>query len=201
MPAHHSPPRLSRSDTALLIVDVQEKLLPKIADGALLVRNIAFLIDVCRAMEIPVTVTEQYPKGLGPTVSELTSRLPGDRPEKVAFSSCAIDSVVAGFQTSARPKILVCGIESHVCVMQTVLDLLARGFTPFIAVDAISSRYRHDHEVAIRRMEQAGAVPVTVEMAAFELTAVAGTPLFKDISRLVQERMKSLNPNGTALNA
>jgi nicotinamidase-related amidase len=118
--------------------------------------------------------------------------LPSVRPEKLAFSSCAIESVVAGFQSAGRRKILACGIEAHVCVLQTVLDLLALGFTVFVAVDAIGSRYRRDCEAAIRRMEQAGAVPVTVEMAAFELTGVAGTPLFKDISRLVQQRMQAI---------
>lgn len=196
MASSHPPPRMTSADTALLVVDVQEKLIPKIAGAEALIRNIAFLIDVCRALQVPAAATEQYPKGLGATVPELASRLPPNLPEKLAFSSCAVESVLDGFRRAGRHKVLVCGIEAHVCVMQTVLDLLALDFTVFVAVDAIGSRYRSDLEVAVRRMEQAGAVLATVEMAAFELTAVAGTPLFKDISRLVQERMQAIAQEG-----
>jgi len=188
MPAA-SPERLAIADTGLLVIDVQEKLLPKIHEPERLVRNIAFLLDSCKLLNVPVWVTEQYPKGLGPTVPELARRLPAERPEKVAFSSCV--SVADSIQRAGRPKVLIVGMETHVCVMQTVLDLLALGFRVFVAIDAVGSRYPIDHETALRRMELAGAVPVTCEMAVFELTGVAGTPVFKEISRLVQERMKA----------
>jgi nicotinamidase-related amidase len=193
MAAETSPERLSVADTGLLVIDVQEKLLPKIHEPERLVRNIAFLLDACKILNVPAWVTEQYPKGLGPTIPELARRLPAERPEKTAFSSCAVDSVIDGFRRGGRPNILVAGMETHVCVMQTVLDLLALGFRVFVAVDAVSCRYPIDHETALRRMEQAGAVPVTAEMAVFELTGVAGTPVFKEISRLVQERMKAIS--------
>ena len=193
MAAASSPERLSVADTGLLVIDVQEKLLPKIQQPERLVRNIAFLLDACKLLHVPVWVTEQYPKGLGPTVPELAKRLPADRPEKVAFSSCAVTSLVDGLHRGGRPNILVTGMETHVCVMQSVLDLLAQGFRVFVAVDAVGCRYPIDHETALRRMEQAGAVPVTTEMAVFELTGVAGTPVFKEISRLVQERMKVIS--------
>jgi nicotinamidase-related amidase len=182
---------MSAADTGLLVIDVQEKLVPKIADAAAMVRDIAFLIDAARIMDIPVQATEQYPKGLGPTTPELARRLP-ERPDKVAFSCCAIPSVVQSFQRAGRPKILLAGIEAHVCVLQTALDLLALDFGVFIAVDAIGSRYRIDYETALRRLEQAGAVLTTSETAVFEWVGAAGSPQFKEISRLVQDRMKLL---------
>lgn len=186
-----APDRLTAADTALLVIDVQEKLLPKITGADTVVRNTAFLIDACKVLGVPVLATEQYPKGLGRTVSELASRLPGPLPEKLAFSSCAVPAVVDAFR-AGRPKAILAGIETHVCVMQTALDLLALGIRVFLPVDALGSRYRVDHDTAIQRMRAAGAIPVTTEMAVFELTGVAGTPQFKEISRLVQERMKSI---------
>ena len=166
--------------------------MPLIHGGGAVIRNIAFLLDACQVLGVPVTATEQYVKGLGPTVPELARRLPAQRPDKLAFSSCAVPEVVDGFRRAGRPKVLVAGIETHVCVMQSVLDLLALGFRPFVAVDSVGSRYVIDHETAARRMEHAGAVLVTSEMAVFELTGKAGTPQFKEISKLVQERMKAM---------
>jgi nicotinamidase-related amidase len=188
--------RLSTSDTALLVIDVQEKLLPKIDGAAALVRDIAFLIDCCRVLHVPAFVTEQYPKGLGSTIAELAKRLPADPPQKMAFSSCAVPTLTADFRADGRTKILVCGIEAHVCLMQTVLDLIAAEFIVFVAVDGIGSRYASDRQTAIRRMELAGAIPVTCEMAAFELTVMAGSPQFKEISRLVQQRMQAISADG-----
>lgn len=187
-----SPFRLSADSTYLLIVDVQEKLFPKIREPQRLLSNIHFLLDACKVLEVPATATEQYPKGLGPTLPELAAKLPSPLPDKVAFSCCAVDSMLEQFRGSGRTTVLVSGIETHVCVMQTVLDLLALGFRVFVAVDAVGSRYATDHETALRRMEQAGAVLCSAEMAVFELTGRAGTPKFKQISQLVQERMKNL---------
>jgi nicotinamidase-related amidase len=184
--------QLSAADTGLLVIDVQEKLLPKILDAAALTRNIAFLIDAARVLDMPVQATEQYPKGLGPTVPELIGRLPM-RPEKVAFSSCAAPSVVETFHREARPKVVLAGIETHVCVLHTALDLLALDFRVFIAVDAVGARYRIDHDTALRRLEQVGAVLTTAEGCAFEWVGGAAHPRFKDVSRLVQERMKHLS--------
>ena len=180
--------QMTPADTALLVIDVQDKLLNLIPGRAALVRNIAFLIDAAKLVQIPVAATEQYPKGLGPTTADLAKRLP-ERPDKTAFSSCAVESVVEGFRRAARPKVLLCGMETHVCVLNTALDLLALDFRVYVAVDAVASRYAVDHEVALRRMEQAGVVPVTVETAAFEWCGGSGHPQFKHISKLVQERM------------
>lgn len=185
------PTQMSAGDTGLLVIDVQEKLVPKIQAADALVRNIAFLIDGARQLEMPVAATEQYPKGLGSTVAALLPRLP-ERPDKVAFSSCAVPAVVDGFRRLARPKVLLAGIETHVCVLHTALDLLARDFRVYVAVDAVGSRYAIDHEQGLRRMERAGCILVTSEMALFEWVGGADHPKFKAISGLVQERMKSL---------
>jgi nicotinamidase-related amidase len=181
---------MSAGDTALLVIDVQDKLLPLIPDAPALVRNIAFLIDGARLLEMPVQATEQYPRGLGATVAELARRLP-ERPDKVAFSSCAVPAVVEQFHRGARPKVVLAGIETHVCVQHTALDLLALDFRVYIPVDAVSARGRLDHEVALRRLEQAGAILTTSEACVFEWIGGAGHPQFKAMSRLVQDRMKA----------
>jgi nicotinamidase-related amidase len=185
------PTKMTAGDSALLVIDVQEKLVVKIPDVKALVRNIAFLIDSARLLEIPVTATEQYPKGLGPTVAELAERLPV-RPDKVAFSSCAIPAVVEGFRTAARPKIVLAGMETHVCVMHTALDLLGQDFRVYIPVDAVASRYAVDHEQALRRLERAGAIITSSETVVFEWLGGPNHPRFKQVSALIQDRMKSL---------
>jgi nicotinamidase-related amidase len=187
--------QMSALDTGLLVIDVQEKLVPKIAGAAQLVGNIAFLLDVAALLKIPVQATEQYPSGLGKTIPELLPRLP-DRPEKVAFSSCAARQVVDNFHQQARPKLVLTGIETHVCVLHTALDLLSEGFRVFLPVDAVGARYRVDHDTALRRLEQAGAVLTTTEGCAFEWMGAANHPQFKEVSRLVQKRMIALESQG-----
>jgi nicotinamidase-related amidase len=185
------PTQMSASDTGLLVIDVQEKLVTKIPGADALVRNVAFLIDGARALAMPVQATEQYPKGLGTTVGELARRLP-ERPGKVAFSCCAVPAVLQNFQSGARSKVVLAGIETHVCVQATALDLLAQGYRVYIPEDAVASRYAIDHDRALHRLEQAGTIITTSEAAVFEWVGGAGSPQFKEISRLVQERMKGL---------
>ncbi len=184
--------QMSAVDTGLLVIDVQEKLVPKLFDPTPLVHNIAFFLDAAHLLNMPIQCTEQYPRGLGATVPELAAKLP-QRPDKVAFSSCAVPSVVQTFHREARPKIVLCGIETHVCVLHTALDLLALDFRVFIAVDAVGSRSRIDHDIALRRMERAGAILTTSETCVFEWIGGAGHPQFKAISRLIQDRMKKVN--------
>jgi nicotinamidase-related amidase len=185
---------MSAADTGLLVIDVQEKLVPRIRNAAALVQNLGFLIDAARLLDLPVQATEQYPRGLGGTVPELAAKLP-ERPDKLAFSSCAVPSVVEAFHRAACPKVVVTGIETHVCVLHTVLDLLALDFRVFVPVDAVGARYRLDHEIALRRLEQAGAALTTTEGCLFEWVGGASHPQFKAISALVQERMKVLPPD------
>jgi nicotinamidase-related amidase len=182
--------RMSPADTALLVVDMQVKLVPSILDHRALVRNLVFLVDTARLLGLPVQATEQYPKGLGPTVPELAERIP-ERPEKVAFSCCAIPSVIERFDREARPKIVLAGIETHVCILQSALDLLQRDFRVYIPTDAVGSRAKVDHDVALGRMEQAGAILTTTESAAFEWMGSSAVPQFKEFSRMVQDRMKA----------
>jgi nicotinamidase-related amidase len=184
--------QMSAADTGLLVIDVQEKLVPMIFDAAALVRNIAFLVDAAHLLDMPIQCTEQYPRGLGVTVPELAGKL-RERPDKTAFSSCAVPSVVQTFHRRACPKIVLCGIETHVCVLHTALDLLALDFRVYVAVDAAGSRYRIDHDIALRRLERAGAIVTTSEMCVFEWIGGAGHPQFKAISQLIQQRMKQIN--------
>jgi nicotinamidase-related amidase len=183
--------QMSAADTGLLVIDVQEKLLPLIPDAKAVVRNAAFLVDAAKLLGMPVQATEQYPRGLGATTPELAARLP-ERPEKTAFSCCAIPAVVEAFHRAACPKVVLAGLETHVCVLNTALDLLALDFRVYLPIDAVGARYRVDHETALRRLEQAGAVLTTSEGCVFEWVGGAGHPRFKDVSRLVQERMKQL---------
>ena len=182
---------MSAADTVLLVIDVQEKLTVKIPGAAEVIRNIGFLVDAAQILEIPAHATEQYPKGLGPTVPELARRFP-TRLEKVSFS-CAMPKVVQLLQKSARSKILLTGIEAHICVLQSALDLLALDRRVFIAVDAVASRYEFDCKVALQRLQQAGCIPVTTEMALFEWLGGADHPSFKAIAALVRERIQQLH--------
>jgi nicotinamidase-related amidase len=181
-----SPELMSRGDTALLVIDVQEKLLPAIADGPRIVWNVRRLIDAAQALGLPIAATEQYPKGLGPTVPELAERL-GPMPSKLIFSAGGCPEIFADLRGRGFHKILVCGIEAHVCVAQTVCDLLADGWRVYVAVDAVGSRFEIDRRTALERIDSAGATLTTVEAAMFEWCDAAGTPEFKEISRLARE--------------
>lgn len=185
------PTHLAAHETALLIVDVQEKLMAKIPGAEAQIRNIAFLTDVAQRLEVEVFATEQYPKGLGPTVAPLAERVP-HRPEKLGFSCCAVPTLIDDIRNKGRDKVVLVGIETHVCVLNTTLDLLAADFLVYLAVDALASRYTIDHEMALRRLEGAGAIVTTVETCAFEWMGGSHHPQFKAVSALVQERMKAL---------
>lgn len=185
---------MSRDDSALLVVDVQDKLVRLIPGHERLVWNIRRLIDGAKILDVPVAATEQYPKGLGPTTAELAERL-GEIPAKLAFSCGGCPDIFAGFQDQGIHKILVAGIETHVCIQQSVFDLLAEGFSVYVAVDATGSRFSIDSETALRRMDSAGATLTTAEAALFEWCDVAGTPEFKQISALVQEQQPEETSN------
>lgn len=181
-----SPELMLAGDTALLVVNVQEKLVPAIADHARVVWNIRRLIDGATILGLPVAATEQYPQGLGPTVPGLASRLPA-RAAKLTFSCGGCPGIFADFRGRDISKLLICGIEAHVCVAQTVLDLLADGWPTFVAVDAVGSRFEIDYRTVLGRMDSAGATLTTTEAALFEWCQAAGTAAFKEISRLARE--------------
>lgn len=177
---------MSRGDTALLVIDVQQRLAPSIGRHRRIVWNARRLIDGAKVLGLPVVATEQYPEGLGPTVPELADRL-GTIPSKITFSCGGCGSLFDGLRQRNVHKLLVCGIEAHVCVQQTVLDLLADGWPVYVAVDAVGSRFDIDCRTALARMDSAGATLTTTEAALFEWCEVAGTPEFRQISRLVRE--------------
>ncbi|MCU0877123.1 MAG: hydrolase [Pirellulaceae bacterium] len=181
-----SPELMNRDDTALLVVDVQEKLLPLIPGSAQLVWNIRRLLEGAAALGVRTLATEQYPQGLGPTTAELAKRLE-NIPAKLAFSCGECGELFTGLADQGIWKILVCGIETHVCVSQTVHDLLGEGFRVYVAADAVGARGPLDHEMALRRMDSAGATLTTTEAALFEWCERAGSPEFKKISALVRE--------------
>jgi len=182
-----SPYLMNRSDTGLLVIDVQEKLVPKIQGQEALIRDILVLVEGAKFLGLPLWATEQYPKGLGPTLPALAEKLP-PRSDKLSFSCEQVPGLLQEMKGKGLTKVLVSGIEAHVCVQQTALDLLASGLKVFLAVDAVGSRHTEDKTVALRRMEQSGVLLTTVEAALFEWAEKAGTPEFKAISKLIMDR-------------
>lgn len=178
-----SPELLAREGCALLVIDVQEKLVPAIPGRTKLIWNIRRLCEGAALLNVPISVSEQYPQGLGPTIAELRE-LPG-MPAVVTKTMFSCRECTGLLGAGIR-NVLLCGIETHVCVLQTALDLLHAGVRPWVAVDAVASRGGLDHEIALRRMERAGVGLLTVESALFEWCERAGTPEFKGISALVR---------------
>lgn len=181
-----SPELMGPHETALLVIDVQERLLPAIGNRETLVWNIRRLIDAAKILNVAVAATEQYPKGLGATAAPLAERL-GPRLEKLMFSCRECSALLDDWRRAGIHRVLLCGIETHVCVQQTALDLLGLGFRVYVAADAVGSRYEADYRTALRRMELCGAVLTTAESAMFEWCVRAGTPEFREISRLAKE--------------
>ena len=175
--------RLHAPTSLLCVVDIQERLLPAIPAGPQVLSMAGRLADAAALLGVRSVLTEQYPKGLGPTPPELTAKLPPALP-KITFSCCGSDAFTAAL-TDDIESVLLCGLETHVCIQQTALDLLARGLTVFIAVDAVASRHTLDHEIALRRLESSGAILTTTEAALFEWCRSAEHPQFQAVRRLV----------------
>ncbi len=179
------PHVLSVDEAFLAVIDVQERFRPLQKDFARMVAGVSRLVQTCRILDVPILVTEQYPKGLGTTVQELRDVLGETRAlTKTCFSSCGSEEFQRALRDLGRRQALVCGIETHVCVSQTVHDLLQRGISVQVAIDAVESRNSVDREVALRKMERSGAILTTVEAAAFELLEDATNPKFKEVQAL-----------------
>ncbi len=179
--------RIPRDNTAALIIDVQERLFPHMQDHDILVSNLEILIRGMQIMKIPLTVTQQYSKGLGKTIDPLEKLfVPFTHVEKTAFSCCDEPGVIDGLERTGKDFIVLAGIESHVCVLQTALDLLEKGFKPVVIEDCVSSRKKDDKTNAIHRMRQDGVIITSNESILFELCRYSGTPEFKEISSLVK---------------
>jgi len=173
--------------SSLLLVDVQQGLAPVMAEPRRVYRGCGLLLRAAVRLGLPLVVSEQYPKGLGHTVGELAELVPaGTVMEKLHFSCAADPAILERFQRLGRPQVVVAGIESHVCVLQSALGFKAAGFEPVVVADACSSRTEASHETAMRRLAANGVQVVTVEMVIFEWLHRAGTPEFKELSALIK---------------
>jgi hypothetical protein len=179
--------RILRDQTAGLVIDIQERLFPFISGHETLAVNSGILIRGLQALSIPILRTQQYTKGLGPSIQPVLQLFLGeDHIEKVAFSCCDEPSFISRLAALNKKFIVLTGIETHVCVLQTTLDLLEKGFIPVVIEDCVSSRRLNDKIRAIERMDKSGAIITTYEAVLFELLRYSGTEEFKVISKLVK---------------
>lgn len=177
---------LDSKDTLLVVIDIQEKFKAAIYKADKVIEASAKLIQAANILDIPVVYTEQYPKGLGNTVEELKNHLEKAKYfDKVEFSCCRKEGFIDYLKEINRKKVIICGIEAHVCVNQTSLDLLEAGFTPFIVTEAVSSRTKTNKKLGIKKMEKSGAVINSLEMTLFELLETAKNPNFKQVQQLI----------------
>lgn len=181
--------RLQVEHSLLLVIDVQERLSAAMGQDALqrAVKHIGILLESAQALSVPAIVTEQYVQGLGPTVAALKEKAGGATfHEKISFSCCGNAAFMAQLRQSGRTQIVVCGMETHVCVQQTVLDLLQEGFIVHVVKDAVMSRAPANRDTAIEAMTLAGVVPTSTEIVVFQWLKIAGTDVFKQVSKLVK---------------
>lgn len=174
--------------SSLLVIDMQERLLPAMAEGGRVLAETKILMTAARELGLPVTLSEQYPKGLGHTVAELASN-EAKVFEKLAFSCWrdeAIHRHLIALHEDGRPQVIVAGIEAHICALQSCIDMAQAGFAVYAVADAMSSRMPESAALALQRMAHAGVEVVNTEMALFELLGRAGTPEFKALSALIK---------------
>ncbi len=175
---------LQKDQSCFLLIDVQEKLTPKVLDSEKLIANCRWLLQVAQRLNVPTLVSEQYPKGLGHTVSTLQELFDTKKvAEKVHFSCAADAGCLQEINKLQRVQIVIAGIETHVCVMQTAIELKNHGKQVFIVADAVSSRHQQDADLALQRMRDAGIKIITKEMVLFEWLRQAGTAEFKQMSQ------------------
>lgn len=178
---------LTVAETVVLVVDVQEKLSRAMAGREDLLLKTRQLVEGARVLGVPMIFTEQNPKGLGPTLPEIAALAPDFRPvEKTSFSCCGSPELMQRLRRSGRRDVVVAGIETHVCVYQTVADLLAEGFRVEVVADACSSRTAENKQIGLERCRRAGAAVTSVEILLFELLKAAEGPLFKEILKIVK---------------
>ena len=179
--------RILKEQAAGLVIDIQERLFPFIDKHDEMAANAVILIKGLQSMQVPILVTQQYTKGLGTSISPIRELFEGwEYIEKMAFSCCDDEGFMGHLKALGKKFIIITGIESHVCVLQTTLDLLEQGFVPVVVEDCVSSRRKNDKKHAIHRMRQEGAIISTYESVLFELLRYSGTEEFKAISKLVK---------------
>lgn len=177
---------LERQETLLLVIDIQERLAPVIEGKDRVIANTKILIEAAKTMDFPLLATEQYPKGLGRTVPVLLDLIGEERILSKNSFTAYTPEVKAALEAQGRKKILIAGMETHVCVFQTVRDLLADGYQVYLVSDAVSSRTRTNYENGLDLMRSMGAVITNTETAIFDLLKVSGTPEFKAMSALIK---------------
>jgi len=179
---------LDRSRAALVVIDVQDGFRPVITKFEELVYRTALMVQAVRSLEIPIIVTEQYPKGLGHTVGEIAEHFPeATIPlEKISFSACGVQEFDTRLRENHIEQVMICGIEAHICVSQTAHDLLQNGYQVHVLSDAIATRLPYNLELAINKMARAGAIISSIEMALFEVCKV-DDPAFKEVQALVKK--------------
>jgi nicotinamidase-related amidase len=182
-----SPLLLDASTSGLLVVDLQQRLLPLIPSAAEITGRVGWLIEAAKLFSVPTIATEQYPQGLGATVPELSRLLSTGAREKRMFSCRECSEIFQAWHAEKRRQVVVVGIETHVCILQTVLDLLSMGFDCYVVVDATGSRQALDQQMALQRMEISGAMLTTTESVLFEWCADSRHPHFKQISQWVKQ--------------
>lgn len=179
--------RILREETAAVVIDIQDRLLPHIHEGDKIRRNCMKLIEGLKILSVPLLVTQQYTKGLGPTDPSIIQMFPEFKSiEKISFSCCGEPAFTEQLDRTGKRNVILCGIESHVCVLQTCIDLLATGKKVVVVEDCVSSRKLNDKRIAIERMRQEGALITTLESLLFELTGKAGSDIFRNISQIVK---------------
>ncbi|HNY54195.1 MAG TPA: hydrolase [Chitinophagales bacterium] len=176
--------KLKKEDCLLLVIDIQERLIPVIHQHEEVIHNANILLKGMEILGVPVIVTEQYPKGLGNTCKEILLGEDAKVMEKITFSCLANDYIKESVQS--KKQIIICGVEAHICVLKTALDLLDEGYQVHLITDAVSSRKKENKQVAIERMKQSGVFISSTEMILFQLLDKAGTDEFKLISKLIK---------------
>ena len=178
---------LQKDEAVLVLIDFQERLLPAMKDSEELEKSAVKLVQGIRAMDIPVLVTQQYPKGLGPTTANIVQALGDFTPiDKTDFSATGEMAFLEALNETGKTTVILAGIEAHVCVAQTALYLLELGFDVFLVEDATSSRRKNDKKIAVERLYRAGVRPMTVESVLFELLGTAKAEEFKEISGIIK---------------
>lgn len=179
---------LEKESAQLVVVDVQEKLCRAMDEKVLakLTGNISILLDAATELGLPALATEQYVKGLGETIPVLKEKLPAASLEKMTFSCCGGEGFLEALEKNGRRQVILVGMETHVCVLQTALELLSRGYVVHLVCDAVMSRRKQNWEIAIKTMTAAGVVMTSTESVLFQLLRVAGTEEFKKLSKLVR---------------
>ena len=179
--------RIKKENTIGVVIDIQSRLYPFINNNELITRNNRILLQGLKILNIPIVVTQQYTQGLGQTIPDIAEVL-GDYEhiEKTAFSCCDEPRFNEDLALASKMYVVVTGIEAHVCVMQTVIDLIGQGYIPVVVEDCIGSRNTNDKNMAVERMRQAGAIITTYESILFELLKYSGTDQFREISKLVK---------------